>query len=219
MPCSAIGPETSTRSPGRAAAGAALARGVDEADAGGADVHAVRRAAADDLGVAGDDRHPGRARRRGGGLDLGAQHLAVEALLEHQRERQRERLGADHREVVDRAVDGELADRAAGEAQRPHDEAVGRDRHRGAADVDDRGVGERRELLAAERRHEQAARPARASPCRRRRGRCVMWVSRKARGRARRALDPRERRLLAGVDRARRHQARAGARLGFASRP
>ena len=61
-------------------------------------------------------------------VDLGAEGLRREALLEHQRERQRERTGAGHREVVDGAVDGELADRAAGEAQRLDDERVGRQR-------------------------------------------------------------------------------------------
>ena len=45
-----------------------------------------------------------------------------------QRERQRQRARAGHGEVVDRAVDRELADRAAGEADRLDDEAVGRER-------------------------------------------------------------------------------------------
>ena len=40
------------------------------------------------------------------------QLVGREALLEHERERQRERSGARDGEVVDRAVDGQLADRS-----------------------------------------------------------------------------------------------------------
>ena len=61
-------------------------------------------------------------------------------------------------EVVDRAVDGELADRAAGKAQRLDDEAVARHRHRGVAEHDGRRVGEFPEHTGTgrgERRHEQ----------------------------------------------------------------
>ncbi len=61
-------------------------------------------------------------------LHLLAQRLRGQALLEHERERQRERTSTGHREVVDGPVDRELADRATGEAQRLDDERVGGER-------------------------------------------------------------------------------------------
>ena len=61
---------------------------------------------------------------------------AGEALLEHHREAERQRPRAGDGEVVDRAVDRQLADRAAGEADRLDDEAVGRQRDVDAADRD-----------------------------------------------------------------------------------
>ena len=73
-------------------------------------------------------------------LDLGAQVVRGEALLEHERQRERERPRAGDREVVHRAVDGELADRAARETDRPDDEAVGR---AAPGSLDDAGVVER----------------------------------------------------------------------------
>ena len=88
-------------------------------------------------------------------LDLGAQVLGGQPLLEHQREAERERPRAGHGEVVDRAVDRELADRAAGEAQRPDDVGVGRERELDAVDDDAPGVGHLAERVARERRHEQ----------------------------------------------------------------
>ena len=50
--------------------------------------------------------------------------------------RQRERARARHGQVVDGAVHRQLADRAAGEAQRLDDEGVGRQRQRDAVDLD-----------------------------------------------------------------------------------
>ena len=66
MPWSPIGPDSSTRSPGpHRRAVEQRTRGIDPADAGGRDVHAVGLAVLDDLGVAADDRHAGpRAPRR-----------------------------------------------------------------------------------------------------------------------------------------------------------
>ena len=78
-------------------------------------------------------------------LDLGPQLVGRQALLEDQREAERERPRAGHREVVDGAVHRELADRAAGEADRLDDEAVGRQREV----VDDAGVGELRSMPKA----------------------------------------------------------------------
>ena len=115
-------------------------------------------AALDDLGVAGDDLDAGRLGGRGDRLDLGPQLLGVEALLEDQRQRQRERPRAGHREVVDGAVDRELADRAAGEADRLDDEAVGRHRQPSAVDLDRAGVAHLLERSA--RRRPGTSRPS-----------------------------------------------------------
>ena len=99
---------------------------------------------------------PAASRRRGDRLDLGAQVVGREALLEDQRERQRQRPRAGDGEVVDGAVDRELADRAAREAQRLDDEGVGRHRELRAVDVERAGVAHRVELRRAEGGDEQA---------------------------------------------------------------
>ena len=64
VPCSPIGPETSTWSPGCDRVGGDRARGVDGPDPGRAQVHLVGGAALDDLRVAGDDLDAGSAWRR-----------------------------------------------------------------------------------------------------------------------------------------------------------
>ena len=100
VPWSPMRPETRIASPGPQRVGRQARARVAPAEAGRADVHAVGVTALDDLRVAGDDRH---ARRRGGArdrLDLGAQRLGVQALLEDQREAERQRLRSGHREVV-----------------------------------------------------------------------------------------------------------------------
>ena len=98
---------------------------VDDSDPGRGQVHLIRGAPLDHLRVAADDLDAGCRRGRRDRLDLGPQHRRVQALLEDHRHGQRARPGTGHREVVDGAVDRELADRAAGEAQRFDDEAVG----------------------------------------------------------------------------------------------
>ena len=118
-------------------------------DAGRRDVEPVGLAALDDLRVAGDDRDAGRAR---GGAHRGDDAPQVgdrESLLDHEAGRQPARLRADHREVVDGAVDGELADVAARELERMHDVGIGRECEAGAAG-DDRRVAERRQRVVAE---------------------------------------------------------------------
>ena len=135
VPWSPTRPESRIRSPGRSAGGREPRALVDQPEPGRADVHAVGVAALDDLGVAGDDRarpppRPARAIASTSARSV----LGGQALLEDQRQRQRERARAGHREVVDRAVDGELADRAAGEAQRLDDEGVGGQRERRRSD-------------------------------------------------------------------------------------
>ena len=95
------------------------------ADAGGVDEKPVRTALSDDLGVAGDDADAGV----GGGLAHrlrdGTEHLELEALLEDEAGRQRQRLRPAHRQVVDGAVDGQITDVAAREEQRVDHVGVG----------------------------------------------------------------------------------------------
>ena len=85
VPWAPIAPETRIRSPGAGASGDSAARGSTLPMPGRAHVHAVGVAALDDLRVAGDDRHAGRRRGVGDRLDLGAQDVGVEALLEDER--------------------------------------------------------------------------------------------------------------------------------------
>ena len=71
---------------------------------------------------------PARRGRLGHVGDDRAQLVDREALLDHERGRQPRRPRALHGEVVDGAVHREVADRAAGEPQRLHDERVGGER-------------------------------------------------------------------------------------------
>lgn len=123
MPWAPIGPDTSTRSPGRTRSAPSSAR-TDRSQPGGADIHAVGPAVLDHLGVAGHDRHARAARGGGQGFQLGAEHAGGQAGFENQRHGDRHRPGAGHGQIVDRAVDGQFADRAAGKPQRLNDEAV-----------------------------------------------------------------------------------------------
>ncbi len=117
VPWSPMVPDESTTSPSCTRSAAEHAPGRDEAHAGGRDVHPVGRAPVDHLGVAGHDRHAGRRGRLGHvGHDL-AQLVDGEPLLEHEGGRQRQRSGPHHGQVVDGAVHGQVAHRAAGEAQ------------------------------------------------------------------------------------------------------
>ena len=143
MPCSPTGPETSIRSPGRSASGDSAARGSTPPEPGRGDVHRVGVAALDDLGVAGHHLDAGALRGRGDRLDLGARSSAARPSSSISDERQRERPGPGDGQVVDGAVDGEVADRAAGEADRLDHEAVSGHRELGAAHRDDAGVAQR----------------------------------------------------------------------------
>ena len=170
VPCSPIEPETSTRRPGRSAPGESRARGSSRPMPGRADVHRRRRGRA---------RRPSCRRRRlrprppraAAAIASTSARSVVgrQALLEDQRERQRERARARDGEVVDRAVDGQLADRAAGEAQRLDDEAVGRQRS-SARRPHRAGVAQRRQRRASRTPARTGPRSASAWPCRRRRG-------------------------------------------------
>ena len=143
VPCSPIEPETRIRSPGAQPGRRERRARVDLRRSRSCTGTSSRRGRA---------RRPSCRRRRSRRRPRAAaaaiastsapQLLGGEALLEHQRERERERPRAGHRQVVDRAVDGQLADRAAGEADRLDDEAVGRERQLDrAADRDRAGVG------------------------------------------------------------------------------
>ena len=99
--------------------------GLLELDQGRAAEATIAFAPLNDLGVAGDHRHAGLARRPahrlGDPLEVGQR----EALLEDEARAQVERRGAQHGHVVERAVHGQAADVAAGEEQRRDHVAVG----------------------------------------------------------------------------------------------
>ena len=157
------------RSPGLHRRGRELRALVDLAETGRADVHAVRVPPLDHLGVAGDDLDAGRLGRSGNRLDLGPQLIGGRPSSRISDEAERLRAGPGHGEVVDRPVDGELADRAAGEAHRADDEAVG---GQGQAEAVDRSPPRRPHLLqrlASRAQARAGPRSASGSPCRRRR--------------------------------------------------
>ena len=106
----------------------------DATDTGGGDVHPVRLAVLHHLGVAADDRHSGAARCVGHGAHLVLEDRRRQPRFEHKGHDQAFGSGARDRKVVDRAVDRELADRSAVEAQRTDHEAVGSERDAGAVD-------------------------------------------------------------------------------------
>ncbi len=113
-------------------------------------------AALDDLRVAGHDLDAGRSSGPSDRLDLGTQDVARETLLEDHREAERERPGTAHGEVVDGAVDRELADRSAREAQGLDDEAVGREREPRRTGLDRRDIRQRVERRRGEGGDEDA---------------------------------------------------------------
>lgn len=124
---------------------------LQQSDPGRGDVAAVGLAALHHLGVPGHDRH---LRRRGGPRHRRAdppQVLDREALLQDETGRQVQRPGPAHRKVVHGAVDGEVADVAAGEEQRGDHVGVGREREPRAARGEDRAVLQRFEQRVAER--------------------------------------------------------------------
>ena len=156
IPWSPSVPETSTRSPGPHALGAELDPGRDEADPGRRHVEPVGLPALDHLRVAG--RH-GNGHRRRGPRHRGGDAAQVgdrEALLDHEAGRERDRPRSRDGEVVDGAVDGEVADVAAGEEDRLDDVRVGRERDARAVQVEQRRVGQRREQRVVELLEEQA---------------------------------------------------------------
>jgi hypothetical protein len=123
------------------------------ADTGGADVHAVGRSALDHLGVAAHDLDLRRLRRAGDGLHLRAQVLRGQTLLQDQGEGERLRARSRDRQVVDGSVHRKVPDGATRKAERLDHEGVGRERERGARDLERGGV---LRDLGAERGLEQA---------------------------------------------------------------
>ena len=87
-----------------------------------------------------------------------------EALLEEVAGAQEEGLRPAHGEVVDRAVDGQRADVAAGEEGRLHHEGVGGEGQPLAPDGDDGAVAERLEVRVAEGGREERLDEARGLP-------------------------------------------------------
>ena len=169
-PCRPMSPLTITTSPGTTRCGRRSTPAGIEADAGGVDVDRRRR---------GRPRRPWcrrwppprrrRARPRPCASATPGDHGHLDALLQDEAAGEVGGAGAAHGEVVDGAVDGEVADAAAGEEQRPHHVGVGGERQPGAAEGD-------------RRRSRRAGR----APRRRRRGRrCAGRVRRRARRRRR----------------------------------
>ena len=116
MPWSPIVPETRMRSPGRAMLIDSERPVGNDADAGGGDEDLVPLAAVDDLGVAGD-QCDARPRRMPPRIDatMRSRSAMGKPFFENERRRQEERVRAADRQVVDRAVDRQLADVAARE--------------------------------------------------------------------------------------------------------
>ena len=94
-------------------------------DAGRVDVDLVALALRHDLGVACHDRYARQAGRPHDGPQDLVQRRLLQPLLQDEAEREEARGGAGDDEVVDRAVDGQPADVAAGEEERVDDVAVG----------------------------------------------------------------------------------------------
>ena len=155
-PCSPIGPDTMIRSPGRRPAVDSSARGsstptpVVQTYILSAWPRSTTLVSPVTICTPAASAAP---RRR---LDLGAQLVGRQALLEHEREAQRQRPRARHGQVVHGAVHGQLADRAAGEADRPHHEAVGGQREPHPVDRHGAGVAELGERLVTEGGQEEA---------------------------------------------------------------
>ena len=89
-----------------------------DADAGRRDEHSVSLAAIDDLGIAGDERHACFGTRLPHRAGDALQVRERQPLFEDERRGQIKRRRAADGEVVDRAMDRQLADVAAGEKER-----------------------------------------------------------------------------------------------------
>ena len=157
MPCSPMPPDSRMRSPGAHVARRQARPRVAPADARRCTCTSRRRGRARRPSCRRSTISTPAVRRRARDrFDLGAQLIGGKSLLEHQRQAQRERTGARDGEIVDGAVDGQLADRAARKAQRPDDVGVGRERELHAVDAEHPGVGHLgQRARVVEDRHQQ----------------------------------------------------------------
>ena len=128
----------------------------NEADPGRRDVDAVALAALDDLRVARCDHHAGASCGRSHRGGDPPQVRDGEALFDDEAGREGEWPRSRHGEVVDGAVDGELADVSTGEEERLDDVGIGGEREPPAVEVDHRGVAEQIEERIAELLEEEA---------------------------------------------------------------
>ena len=127
---------------------------IDHADARRIDKDSVALALVDDFRVAGDQLHVGF----GGGLlhrgNDGAECFHLESFFENESCAQVERARAAHREIVHRAIDGEIADIAAGENQGADNEGIRGEGQARSIYRDDRAIMPLLEHGIAEGRHE-----------------------------------------------------------------
>jgi hypothetical protein len=137
---------------------------IDQTDAGGGDVHPVGLSVLHHLGVAADDADAGASRACGNGTHLAGEHGRWQSGFEHERDEQRRRHGSRHRQVVHRAVHGELADRSTRKPQRPDDETVGGKGEPSAVDREKRGIRERPGGVTEERHDQPLEEPAAGPP-------------------------------------------------------
>ena len=126
-------------------------------DPGRVDEQLVAAAVLHHLGVAGDDGHPRFTGRICHRADHTFQFLQRQAFLQDERGTQRQRAPSRHREVVDRATHGQVADIAPGKEERAHHVRVGgKDRHP-RRQIQQGRIGLSREHFAAEMLHEHVA--------------------------------------------------------------
>ena len=119
------------------AAGGDFGWSFDNAYASGCDEDLVALAAIDDLGVTGDELHAGFKRGITHGFHHALQFFGRQALFENERRRQVQRTSTAHGEIVDRAVDCQPADVAAGEKNRSDYERIGGESQARTVDIED----------------------------------------------------------------------------------
>ena len=98
---------------------------LNDADAGGVDEELVPLAARNDLGVAGDDGDRGCLRRMRHRFEDPFQIEDRQPLFENEADAERQGSGAGHRQIVDRAIDGQIADITTREKDRVDDIGIG----------------------------------------------------------------------------------------------
>lgn len=126
----------------------------DQADTGGIDEKLVRATLGHHLGVAGDDVHPGLRRCPAHGFGDHAEYVEFQTFFQDEPGGQTDWLRSAARQVVDRAVDRQVADVAAGKEQRLHHIGIRGQRDTSARDVEQGRVA-RRTPRTTERRQEE----------------------------------------------------------------